>query len=385
MTSADAKGLGKAIEIYNDRGVRVRALQEDGKKVMGYYCSYPPLEMITAMDYVPFRVQGSMDESITKADASLPPIICPILRSSLDLALKGRYDFLDGFVAAHTCDCEEKFCRIWSYKVPLPFHHYIDLPHVVRENSIDLFKEKLITFQMALEAHTGRKIDPDRLKEEIRIHNRQRALIRKLYDLRKGDPPLLSGSETLQIVVALMCMPMEEGSRMLEEIISEVKNRQDGPGEKDVRLLVWGSPLTETGLIDMIESLNAHVVMDDMCVGTRHFWSDVQITDDPLDGIAHRYLEEIKCPRTFRETTGSFEEDFDTRFSYLKDYISEWDVDGVILQSVKYCDTHGFEVPGLKKYLDRIGIPSLYLEHEYTHGAEAPLKNRVEAFLELML
>jgi len=385
MTSADAKGLGKAIEIYNDRGVRVRALQEDGKKVMGYYCSYPPLEMITAMDYVPFRVQGSMDESITKADASLPPIICPILRSSLDLALKGRYDFLDGFVAAHTCDCEEKFCRIWSYKVPLPFHHYIDLPHVVRENSIDLFKEKLITFQMALEAHTGRKIDPDRLKEEIRIHNRQRALIRKLYDLRKGDPPLLSGSETLQIVVALMCMPMEEGSRMLEEIISEVKNRQDGPGEKDVRLLVWGSPLTETGLIDMIESLNAHVVMDDMCVGTRHFWSDVQITDDPLDGIAHRYLEEIKCPRTFRETTGSFEEDFDTRFSYLKDYISEWDVDGVILQSVKYCDTHGFEVPGLKKYLDRIGIPSMYLEHEYTHGAEAPLKNRVEAFLELML
>ncbi len=32
MTSDDAKGLGKAIEIYNDRGVRVRALQEEGKK-----------------------------------------------------------------------------------------------------------------------------------------------------------------------------------------------------------------------------------------------------------------------------------------------------------------------------------------------------------------
>lgn len=38
---------------------------------------------------------------------------------------------------------------------------------------------------------------------------------------------------------------------------------------------MWGTPL------DVIENIDAHVVMDDMCMETRHFWSDVEITLDP--------------------------------------------------------------------------------------------------------
>jgi benzoyl-CoA reductase/2-hydroxyglutaryl-CoA dehydratase subunit BcrC/BadD/HgdB len=108
------------------------------------------------------------------------------------------------------------------------------------------------------------------------------------------------------------------------------------------------------------------------------------MTSDPLDGLAKRYLNDLKCPRTFRETTSSFEEDQEVRFGYIKDYAKEWNVNGVILQSMKYCDTHGYEVPAIKAYFDRLGIPSLYLEHEYTMVALAPLKTRVEAFIEMI-
>ncbi len=239
-------------------------------------------------------------------------------------------------------------------------------------------------FQKTLEAHTGRKLDPDRLKEEVKKHNAQRALVRELYGLRKQDPPLLSGSENLQIMLALLSIPIEEGSGMLKDITAEVKARKEGPKKKAARLLLWGSPLTETSIIDMIESLNANVVMDDICTGTRHFWHDVEMTSDPLDGLAKRYLDDLKCPRTFRETTSSFEEDQEVRFGYIKDYAKEWNVKGVILQSMKYCDTHGYEVPAIKAYFDRLGIPSLYLEHEYTMVALAPLKTRVEAFIEMI-
>ena len=384
MTSSQPKGLEKAKAIYRDRGLRAKALKAEGKKIMGYYCSYPPIEMITAMDFIPFRVQGCMDEPVTKADASIPTIVCPIIRSSLDLALKGRYDFLEGFVAAHTCDCEEKFCRIWEYELALPFNHHIDMPHVIRENSFQQFKEKLIIFKKALESYTGKTLDPERLKTEVRRHNRQRSLVRDLYDLRKEDPPLVSGAETLQIMIALMCLPIEEGSEMLEDIIESVKTREDGPTDKTTRLMIWGSPLTETNLIKMIEGLDAHIVMDDMCVGSRHYWSDVEETADPLDGIVKRYLSDINCPRTFRESAASFEAEMEERFGYLKDFTRDWHVDGVLLQSVKYCDTHGYEVPALKAFFEKLGIPAMYLEHEYTLVAEAQLKNRVEAFLELL-
>jgi len=384
MEQTDAKGLAKVREIYLDRKIGVHRLKAAGKMVMGYLCSYPPLEIITAMDYIPFRVMGSMSEPITLADSHVPTIICPHLRSILDLGLKGEYNFLDGFVGAHTCDCGEKFCHLWNYNIALPYRHFIDIPHVVHKDSYGFFKEGLKLFQRSLESHTGRQLDPNRLREEIKIHNSQRALVRELYELRKQNPPLLSGSENLRIMLALMCIPIEEGIRLLQEVITEVKERQDGPQKKSTRLFMWGSPLTEGGIIDMIESLDANVVMDDMCVGTRHFWADVELTRDPMDGIARRYLDDLKCPRTFRETTSSYAEDQESRFGYIKDFAEDWEVDGVILQSVKYCDTHGYEIPALKSYLDRIGLPAIYIEHEYTMVAEAPLKTRVEAFLEII-
>ncbi len=381
MQTSVTRGLEKAQDIYRSRNKSAVALASRGKKIMGYFCSYAPLEMITAMDFFPFRIQGSMDESVTKADAHMPTIACPILRSGLDLGLKGKYDFINGFVAAHTCDCQEKFCSLVQRTLNLSYYHLIDLPHVVNANSVDQFKEKLKLFQATLEEHAGRKMDNNRLKEEISVHNRQRDLVADLYMLRRHDPPLLSGTETLQIMIALMCMPIEEGSHMIEEILEEL-SRREGPPPKSARLLLWGSPLTETGIVHMIESADAHVVMDDICVGTRHFFPKVEMTDDPLDGIAQRYLDGIKCPRTIRDTTASFQTDLEERFGYLKEYVEKWQVDGVILQSVRYCDTHGFEVPDVKSYFEQMGIPAIYLEHEYTKVALAPLKTRVEAFLE---
>ncbi len=384
MTQGNLKGLAKAADIYKNRDKRLRELKAEGKKIMGYVCAYPPLEMVTAMDYVPYRIIGTMDEPITQADTQVPSIICPMLRSMIDLGMKGKAGFIDGFIGAHTCDCTEKFCNLYQFNMEFPFYHFVDVPHIAHKASLGFMKAGFQLLQKRLEEHTGKKLDLDRLREEIKKHNEQRALVRELYDLRKQDPPLLSGSENLQIVLSLLCLPIEEGSAMLREIIAEVKARPQGPKKQPARLLLWGSPLTETNIIEMIESVNANVVMDDICTGTRHFWPDVEITPDPLDGLAKRYLDELECPRTFRETTESFEKDQEMRFGYLGQYAKDWKVNGIILQSMKYCDTHGYEVPAVKAYCDRLGIPSIYLEHEYTMVALAPLKTRVEAFVEMI-
>jgi benzoyl-CoA reductase subunit C len=207
--------------------------------------------------------------------------------------------------------------------------------------------------------------------------------------LRKPAPPLISGKETLQVIKALTSIPVEEGNELLMEVITEVKERRNGPQEKRARLLVWGSIIDDTALVDMIEDAGANVVIDDTCVGRRAYDTDVKPTENPIDGLAHHYLAHIKCPRTFREavygeTRKDHMADLESRFGYLKDYAEGWSVNGAILQSVKYCDTHGYEVPGLKDYFDSFGLPNTYLEHDYTEGALAPLRTRVQAFLELI-
>jgi len=389
MVEVESEGLRRVKEIYQHRSRRVKELKAGGDKVVGYLCIYPVVEMMTAADLVPYRMFGDMREPITKADSVLPTVVCPFLRSLLDLGMKGSYDFLDGAVWAHVCEVGEKVAHIWRTYLDTPYVYFIDTPHTVHEASIKQQKEQLEEFRESLEEFTGKKLTTEKLKEAIKVHNEQRALVRELYDLRKPDPPLISGTETLQVMMALMSIPVQEGNELLRQVISEVKDRKDGPQKKPVRLLVWGSILDDTSLIEMIEDGGANVVMDDTCVGSRAYFPDVELTDDPLDGLAYRYLVELKCPRTFREgTIGETKKDhltdMESRFGYIRDYAKEWNVNGVILQSVRYCDIHGYEVPGLKDYLDSVGLPNIYIEHDYSEAALAPLRTRIQAFLEVL-
>jgi benzoyl-CoA reductase subunit C len=389
MARTADKGLSRTKEIYRNRSQRIEELKAEGKQVIGYLCIYPVLEIITALDLVPYRIFGDMDEPITDADDYMPTIVCPFLRSVLDLGLKGRYDFLDGVVMAHICDVGARMGYLWDVAVKTPYSHFLDVPHTNREISRERFKELLIVLQKSLESFTGREVSLDKLKESIAKHNDQRALVRELYDLKKPDPPLISGTETLQVMKALMSLPVEEGNSLLKEVISEIKERENHILEKSARLLVWGPVIDDVAFIDMIESLDASVVMDDTCIGSRAFFTDVPVTDDPLDGLAYHYLEDIKCPRTFRDSNVGgamigYKADLEARFGYIGAFIKDWNVNGVILQALRYCDSHGYEVPQLKDYLDGIGLPNIYLEHDYSKAALGPLMTRVQAFTEII-
>lgn len=389
MVVATRKGLARIEELFQDRPQRVKELKAEGKKIMGYLCIYPMQEMMTALDLVPYRVFGEMREPITKADNYLPTIMCPFLRSALDVGLKGYYDFLDGMVTSHICDVGSSLSGIWNYTVKTPYHYHIDTPHTVHDTSLEQLRGLMGAFRTSLEEFAGQKMTAARLKRAIALHNEQRALVRELYDLKKPDPPLLSGVDTLKIIKVVQSLPVQEANALLRDVIADVKSRRNGPAVKPARLLLWGSVVDDTPLLEMIESLDANVVMDDTCVGSRPFFDDVEETPDPIDGLAKHYLVDIKCPRTFRTRDfyalrKNYMEDLKTRFSYMSDYARDWNVNGVVLESVRYCDTHGYDVPGVRDYFKALGLPTVYLEHDYTVGALQPLKTRVQGFLELI-
>lgn len=382
MIAEKNKGLAKAAQIYRNRDKRARELKAEGKKVFGYFCCYPTLELMTALELVPFRIIGDMDESITKADGYLPPVMCIFCRSCFDIGIKGRYDFFDGFIGCNACDAAQRTSHIWKDYIKIPFSFYLDIPHTTHSAAIDFFKEQINYLKEALEEFAGKKISPERLAEAISLHNRQRALVRELYDLRKPDPPLISGSEALQVLLSLMFIPVEEGNALLEEVIEEIKTRKDIPEKKIGRLLVWGSLIDNVALTDLIESSGLNIVVEDTAIGTRPFWHDVEVTEDPLNGLAKHYLEEVLCPRTFRDTGPSYKEDLENRFGYLKDFAKYWKVNGAYLNLIRNCDIHGYEAPAVKDYLESLGLPVLTIEQDYSTAALEPLRTRFQAFKE---
>ena len=390
MATVASKGLARAKEIYQNPDRRVKELKAEGKKIIGYLCIYPIIEMLTALDIVPYRIFGDVNETPTRVDAYMPQSACPFLRSLTDIGMKGRFDFFDGAIFASICEVGRGgIPNLWRNTIPLSYTHYLATPQVIQEETIDKMKGLVRDFQTSLEEYTGEKLTKAKLQAAIEAHNEQRALVRALYDLRKPDPPLISGVETLQVLKAIMGLPVNEGSELLREVINEIKERKDGPTKKPTRLLLWGSCTDDTSFAEMLESLDANIVMDDICVGSRAFFDDVEITDDPIDGLAHRYMVELKCPRTFRDAFfGTMKKDYmvdlEYRFSYLKDYAKEWQANGVIFEVLRFCDCHGYEVPGLKDYLDSLDIPNIYLERDYSEAALAPLRTRAQGFLELI-
>lgn len=382
--NSTSDGLAAVNEYYRDYGSRARELKSQGSRIIGYLCAFTPVEIISAAGFIPVRIKGDVNEPITRADTQMETIICPLVRSCFDMALKGKYDFIDGLVIPHACDSITRTYDIWKYSLDVPYSHLINLPHSIDDSSLEFFREELNAFKRSLGRFAGKEISDKSLARAVKAYNQNRLLVRELYELRKSDPPQISGTEMTKILVAMMSIPVGECNELLPGIIDEVKRRDNTQAEKSFRIMVVGAQVDDVAFIELIEDSGASVVVDDLCPGAREYWPLADVTADPVDGIAERYLRKIKCGRTYREMRGSYEESLEDRFGHIGRSVKDYNVDGVVLYIYKYCDPFGFEVPAMKSYIESLGVPVLYIEDEYSMSTIARLRTRVQAFLEMI-
>jgi len=381
----NGQGLSKVEKLYQGYGVRARELKEQGRKVIAYLCSLVPVEIITAAGVIPLRIRGDVNEPITKGDVQLETITCPFVRSCFDIALKGMYDFCDGLIIPHACDSMARTYSTWRYSLGFPYSHFINVPHTDRGASIEFFKAELKKKKKSLGMFTGRQILDDDLAEAIHLYNENRDKAKAFYELRKSDPPLISGTELIKILAVGMSLPVKEANKLFDDILREIKERKQSPFQKAPRIMVDGACIDNVDFIKLVEDSGANVVVDSLCIGTRDYWPRTETGGDPVDALAHRYLHKINCSRTYREKVGdSFQEDAESRYGDIGSMSKEFKVDGLILYVYKYCDPFGFEVPARKAYFDSIKMPVLYLEDEYSSGSVGRLRTRIEAFLEMI-
>ncbi|MDR2017948.1 MAG: 2-hydroxyacyl-CoA dehydratase family protein [Syntrophobacterales bacterium] len=384
MSVTNGNGLAKAKEYCSEYGLRAKELKAEGRQIIGYLTAIAPVEILTAAGVVPFRLKGWVSEPITKADAHMETIVCPFVRNVFDSALKGKYSFLDGMAMPHLCDSIDRTNDVWSYNLDLPYWHFLNIPHVTDDPSIEFTKSVLRSFITSLEGFTGRKITDQAIVEAVKQHNENRSLMRDLYSLRKENPPLISGVEMMEVMVAAMSLPVDESSALIKSVIEEVKRREPPAGKKAPRIMIVGGQIDNVAVAEVIENANAWLVMDDITMGSKAYWPTTDITPDPLQGIAERYLRKVRVATTYIDTGDTYEENLEARFGHMKRYINEFKVDGVILFVYKYCDPYGFDVPAMKSFIEETGTPVLYLEDEYSTSSLSRVKTRVEAFLEMI-
>jgi benzoyl-CoA reductase subunit C len=385
MSNKNSIISSKVDAYYQDYGLRAKELNDEGRKIIGYVCSFVPLEMITAAGCVPFRIRGDVHEPITKGDTLLETIVCPFIRSCFDLAVKGKYDFLSGIAIPHGCDSMTRSYSTWSYSLELPYSHFINIPSVVKESAFEFFNEELKEFKRSLEEFVGKDISNEDLSNAIKMHNENRDKCKAIYEFRKSDPPILTGVELTKILTVGTSLPVEEANALFDEVLEELGQRKESPLKKGPRILIDGACVDNFELVKIIEDSGASVVADAICNGTRDSLPRTDEGGDPIDALSHRYLDKINCPKTYRNNeAGTFEGDAEKRFGDIGFFAKEFNVDGAVLYVYKYCDPFGFEVPARKAYYETIKVPLLYLEDLYSTGTIGQLKTRIQAFLEMI-
>lgn len=345
--------------------------KSQNKPVIGWNSTYTPEEVIYAADALPIRVLGSMKPT-TLADAYLPRNACSFVRSTFDLALRGNYAYLDGLVTSNSCDSFRKTYDLWKSYTEIPYFHFINTPHKNTPKAHGFFHKEIIRFKESLEEAFKVKITNKTVRHAIQLYNKNRTLLKKVYDLRRKNTPPISGVEALEIVLSSMLTPKDKHNKLLEQLLREVENRSDPP-KSGVRLLITGSVMDVTDLLSIVETVGGIVVADDLCTGTRYFWDLVGVDKDPLEAISKRHLNKIPSPSRYHHQE---------RFSHIIDLIKQYDVEAVINFLLKFCDTHLFDAPLLTEELKNQGIPVLNLEWEHTRSGIAPMKTRIEAFIE---
>ena len=344
-----------------------------GKRLIGWSCTYTPEELIYAANALPVMVFG--DPGDTKlADVYLPVNTCSFARSCFNSALLGDYNYLDGFVASSSCDNRDKIFDMWRYHVKIPYMHFINSPHTRTKRAHNFFYEEIFRFKASLERAFGEIISDAALKNAIQVYNENRLLLKKVYDLRRKEPPLISGVEALEFVLSSMVTSKEEHNKLVGHLLAEVSSRAELP-KGGVRLLVSGSVMDNSELLKIVEAVGGSVVADDWCTGSRYFWDLVDPDSDPLRAIARRYLNKIPS---------SFMLEHEERFRHTIKMAKQFDVEAAIIFVLKFCDTHMFDAPQLTEELKAIGLPVLYLEWEHSLSGLAQLKTRIEAFIEMV-
>jgi benzoyl-CoA reductase subunit C len=346
-----------------------------GKKILGYFCTNTPEEMVQATGFLPVRVLSSRD-TISLASRHLQNYSCSLVQSSLESALRGELSYLDGTVFPHTCDSIQRLSDIWAENLRFPFHWDLVLPVKLHTESARTYLiHELRRFRKGLEDFAGRPVSDEDLQKAIALFNENRSLLREISRHQAQYPGRILPSDLYVLIKTAHFMAKEDQNPLLKEFVAKLGDGQPSPSGLP-RLFLVGSVCDQPRMYGLVESCGASLVGDDLCTGWRYFSEDVSLQEEPIAALADRLIRKVPCPCKFNPEID--------RADRLLQRVKAAGTQGVVFLLLKFCDPHAFDYPYLKEKLDKEKIPSLLLEIEPGGLPLGAMETRLSAFVETL-
>lgn len=344
-------------------------------KKIAYFdaCVETPEEVILAANMIPVRLFGNPSIGIDKANEHVPPTHCVWARNILEQAINGLDDDIKGVISTHGCDCTNREFDIWLECVNLEFLFFLNAPLKRNEMALNFFIQDISELITQIEDKFKVNITSEKIREAIKKMNQIREILREISKFRAKM--ILKGSEFHALVKYVQQSDKDRALKKLGLKLEDLREAKPFPNDNLKKVLLTGSVIDDTEFIKFLEGIGFQIIADDLCIGTKYFWNNVDEDGDPIKALAEFHLSKPIYSTKFPSYK---------RFNILKNLAEKYEVDGVINIAQKFCEPVLYDHPYFNKKFKELGIPYLFVEMEYNRESYKQLTTRFEAFTEII-
>jgi benzoyl-CoA reductase subunit C len=348
-----------------------------GRKAIGYMPIYVPRELVHAAGMLSVGILGGGDQiEVIQGDAYYQSYICRIPRSTIELALTGRLDCLDGMLFPSICDVIRNLSGMWQILFKDKYVRYFDVPQNY-EDAIGgtFYINELQILRDDLGKMRGAPITDEELNASIRVYNANRRAVQDLYAYRAKNPWQAPTSEVYLVLRAGMVLPPEEHTQLVRDYIvaAEALPR---PKRDNARVVLNGSFCEQPplGLIKSIEMAGCYIVDDDFMLVTRWLLDDVPASGNPLEELSKAFLHRSAT------TAAKYDAKREDKGVFLLKQIKTSGAEGVIFAAPSFCDPALLERPMLQDVLSKHKVPHTAFKYAENTGQMAPIREQAGTF-----
>jgi benzoyl-CoA reductase/2-hydroxyglutaryl-CoA dehydratase subunit BcrC/BadD/HgdB len=347
-------------------GEGINRSKERGRRVIGCFPLYPPLELLHSMGLTPLVLWG-LRRHLPKIERSLNHLqsyACSVVQYLTELVLSKEGRLLDGIFMYNACDSlrnlpEILACGLSQEGTKLPFLH-IHIPMVpsAQTNSRAYLRNEIHLLIGELEKTFQVSFSMAKFRESVELYRQMRELSKALESLaREGK---ISFARFSLILEEASFYPPEEQLQILTRVQQEFESIPSPPNPEKLKKTVLSK-----------------IVANDIASLSRSYGYTPGQFDDAGSYYYDFYLNHPPCPTLLHST--------DKRTDHILRLVTDHRAGSVIFIGEKFCEYEFFEFPYVMRFLKDRDIDSLLLEISLAEAKNiAGQRSRIEAFAEMV-